>query len=136
MNDKKKPAPGTANTENGKGQEIVGTISGPNSTTKAEYISTLFEHLGKGKGEAVPMDRLSGVLGVSERRLRRIIADARKHGALILSCEAGYFLPDMSTEEGRTDFLHYVRTMKARAKHSWACAYVAEKAFIGGAEDG
>ena len=73
------------------------------------------------------MDHLAGKLGISERHLRGVVADARKHGALILSCEAGYFLPDMSTETGRADFLHYIRTMKARARHSWACAYVAEK---------
>ncbi len=126
---KKKPAPDAGIVENGQRPEIAGAIPVGQSITKKAAPSIVSGYLGTGKANAVPMDKLSEMLGKTPRVTRLIIARERKRGVLIMSSNSGYFLPDLETSEGREDALHYLRTMKARARHSWACAYVAEKAI-------
>lgn len=126
---KKRPAPDAANIENGQRLEKAGAVSKNNSTMKKVAPSIVSSYLGTGEANAVSMDKLSEMLGKTPRVTRLTIARERKRGVLIMSSNAGYFLPDLETEKGREDALHYLRTMKARARHSWACAYVAERAI-------
>lgn len=43
---------------------------------------------------AIPMDNLSRILGVSQRETRSIILHCRIAGNVICSCDEGYYIPD------------------------------------------
>jgi hypothetical protein len=71
------------------------------------------ELLKQGKSNKVTFEYLKNMTGCqNERKLRRMIADERKQGAIILSCsEGGYFLPS-----NRGEVENYVNTMSKEAK--------------------
>ena len=73
----------------------------------------IVELLKKGKENKVSFEYLKTMTGCKdERKLRRMIADERKQGAIILSCsEGGYFLPGK-----REEVESYVKTMSKEAR--------------------
>jgi hypothetical protein len=64
-----------------------------------------------GKGNAISMTDLAHVCQVPERALQREVLEARLNGELIISDEAGYYLP-----EDESDIRQYVTTRKAYIK--------------------
>ena len=73
-------------------------------------IAELLKH---GKENKTSFETLMQATGCeNERKLRKLIAEERKQGAIILSCsEGGYFLPSNRNEVER-----YVNTMSKEAK--------------------
>jgi len=73
-------------------------------------IAELLKH---GKENKTSFETLMQATGCeSERKLRKLIAEERKQGAIILSCsEGGYYLPSNRSEVER-----YVNTMSKEAK--------------------
>ena len=73
----------------------------------------VFELLKPGKENRVSFEYLMQATGSdNERTLRRVIAEERKMGAIILSCpEGGYYLPKHRSEVER-----YVNTMSKEAR--------------------
>ena len=71
------------------------------------------ELLKEGKENKISFNHLMQATGSrSERHLRRMIADERKKGAIILSCpEGGYYLPS-----DRKEVESYIYTMSKEAK--------------------
>ena len=64
-----------------------------------------------GKGNAISMPDLAHVSQVPEPALQREVLEARLNGELIISDEAGYYLP-----EDESDIRQYVMTRKAYIK--------------------
>lgn len=73
----------------------------------------IVELLQKGKQNKVSFEYLKQMTGChDERKLRKMIADERKQGAIILSCaEGGYYLPS-----SREEVEAYVKTMNKEAR--------------------
>lgn len=71
------------------------------------------ELLQNGKQNKVTFAYLKKMTGCkSERKLRKMIAEERKQGAIILSCaEGGYYLPS-----SREEVESYVKTMNKEAR--------------------
>lgn len=64
-----------------------------------------------GEGNAASTEQIVNFLGLSsDRVLRKLIAKARMDGAVICSCENGYFLPSNRSEIER---FYYVTKKKA-----------------------
>lgn len=66
----------------------------------------------EGEVNALPMRELARYVGVSERQMRKIIEHERGNGALILSSDNGYFLPDPDRE--RYELRRYIHSADAR----------------------
>lgn len=98
----------------------------PGAKSKPVKISSF---LCSGEDHAIPAKQLALLVGISERRLRLMIADEREEGTLILSSEAGYYLPDTRSERGRAEILHFINAMKQRAFHSLRAIKAAKAAL-------
>lgn len=135
MDDIKKAAPACCNSR--KGQQIQSTgVSGGPSSKKQSIISNVKSKPARvspflrfGEDGAIPSKQLADITGFSERRLRSVIAEEREDGVLILSSDAGYYLPDVSSEKGRLEILHFINTMKQRAFHSLRAIKAAKEAL-------
>lgn len=75
----------------------------------------LFEKiLPKGAENAIKTDTLQRLLGMNDMRtLRKLISNERAAGAVILSSDKGYFLPD-DGEKGRAEAEAFIATMTAK----------------------
>lgn len=72
----------------------------------------ILEYIPYGKGNAVKREDLRDMLGVSDRDMRRMIAQARKDAPIInLSDGYGYYRPN-----DKDDLLRYILQEQARAK--------------------
>ncbi len=78
-------------------------------------MPSVFEKiLSKGAENAIKTDVLQRLLGMSDMRaLRKLISNERAAGAVILSSEKGYFLPD-DGEKGRAEAEAFIATMTAK----------------------
>lgn len=69
------------------------------------------ELLPTGKDNAVSTKHLCDQTGLNERTLRAVVAEERISGAVILSCNKGYFLP-----QSRAEVEECVRTLETKGK--------------------
>lgn len=67
---------------------------------RADVIEKLRISLPKGESSAIKMSELAEKLGVSERDVRALIAEARKQkdGAFFCATNSGYFIPEKPEE--------------------------------------
>ena len=76
-----------------------------------ENVEILLSVLPHGEQNAASTDSLLCVLGLADSRsLRKLVARARLDGAVICSCENGYFLP-----ENRSEIEKFYKTTRAKA---------------------
>lgn len=73
------------------------------------------KYLRHGEQNAVSMDDLSRLLGLSPRACRKAVEAERLTGKLILSSERGYFLPGVG-ETGRAEIVRFQRRTAARVR--------------------
>ena len=74
-------------------------------------VDILLSILPHGEQNAISGDSLISTLSISSvRQLQKLIARARISGALICSCESGYFLP-----ENRSEIEKFYKTTRAKA---------------------
>lgn len=70
----------------------------------------------KGKENAIMLQDLARLIGLSDRETKRKIQELRDQGAVILSSSSGgYFLPT-SDETGLEDVTRYIDMMETQAK--------------------
>lgn len=78
-------------------------------------MGEILQHIPRGRENAVSMATLAAKGGISERKVRKLIHDARKAGALIIGDKYGYYQPANQEELKR-----YVKTQRRRALGSLA----------------
>lgn len=64
-----------------------------------------------GKDNYTSTEYLEHITGLSKRDVRRVVEDLRRHGAVIISDNSGYYLPENADELAR-----FVRKEEKRAK--------------------
>lgn len=81
-------------------------------------VTTIENLLRVGRENAIGWQRLVDMMELKSRReLYRVIAEARSRGAIILSNQqGGYYLPDTTTDEGRSEMAHFVARFSGMAK--------------------
>lgn len=100
-------------------QDDVTTQSGPEQGFFAKILP-------KGAENGVKTGELLRMTGLSEARtIRRLISDERAAGAVILSGDTGYYLPD-DGEKGRQEAAAFVASIKAKGKNTLRAARSAE----------
>lgn len=72
-----------------------------------ENLVNLLNAIPFGAENAIHMEPLAKKLGVSARRLRRMIREARMHDYLIGSGNEGYFQTDEQSEESMNDLQRF-----------------------------
>lgn len=75
----------------------------------------LLSMIPEGSGNAVSMDSLSGLLGVTPRIIRQHIHNARCAGHVIAGTDEGYFVPETLPELRR-----YIRQTERRGRSTFA----------------
>lgn len=75
-------------------------------------ISDVLRH---GESNAISMDDLSRLMGLSPRAVRKAVEAERLTGKLILSSERGYFLPGEGAA-GREEIIRFKRRTAARLR--------------------
>ena len=118
MTPRKKRRPPVYQTERRqteKGADQTQLVPGHDDTTRRGPRQGIFEKiLPKGEENAIKMPQLRQIMGMSEARyIQKMISDERAAGAVILSSERGYFLPD-DGEKGRREVEAFVSTMMAK----------------------
>lgn len=115
MIDNKKTASGVATTESGSGNDIT-TDTMDYTKKEAKFQGNVVErYLLKGRENAIPGRDLTEMIGCgSKRYLQSLISIERQNGAMILSCQAGYFLPD-DGEKGREEIQRFISQFRAMA---------------------
>ena len=78
--------------------------------TKSETIAELMKWIPKGSHDPMTRECLSLMLGMSDRKVRQAIHDARMEGHLIVSTDKGYYIPD-----DVADLVDYYRKERKRA---------------------
>lgn len=76
---------------------------------------SISNYLRHGEQNAVSMDDLSRLLGLSSRACRKAVEAERLTGTLILSSERGYFLPGTGSA-GRSEIVRFQRRTAARVR--------------------
>lgn len=119
MRDKEKAAPDVASIESGAGNQTSGqavNIPGSQYITEAAEPQGITRLLPHGAENAISTEELIAICGVSGiRQLRKMVAEERDAGALILSnTNGGYFLP-AEGEKGRDEMQHFVNTVRSKA---------------------
>lgn len=72
----------------------------------------ILEFIPHGRKNAIRRDDLRDIIGVTDREMRVMIADARKKAPIVnLSDGCGYYIPD-----DKDDLLKYILQEQARAK--------------------
>ena len=78
----------------------------------------IYDSLQLGKGNAISAEQLAALHGYSDTRaLRRAVSEEREKGALIASCDDGYFRPVTQQE-----FVECWRRFAARARSEFRTA--------------
>lgn len=93
-----------------------------NDTSNTSKYKTLLALIPFGAEHGISMKRLSYLLGVDSRNVRKLIEGARLEGNIIASGDSGYYIPE-TVEELRC----YVRIVRARSQTSRATLRAAEK---------
>ncbi len=79
---------------------------------KATLLTALVSHTGRANG--IGGEALGKQLGLPSRKVRKLITDARRDGAMILGTpKTGYYMATNGQE-----FDEFVQFLKARAKHT------------------
>lgn len=101
-----------------------------NHTTKSEAKQGVFANiLLKGSENGLFTPELMRITGIhSSRIIRRMISEERAAGAVILSGETGYYLPD-DGEKGRHEVEAFIATMTAKG-HSTIQATQSAKRYL------
>ena len=76
---------------------------------------SISNYLRHGEQNAVSMDDLSRLLGLSPRACRKAVEAERLTGTLILSSERGYFLPGTGSA-GRSEIVRFQRRTASRVR--------------------
>ena len=86
------------------------------------------ERLLRGAENALPLKHLSYISGLTKREVQRRIAAERSRGAVILSDNGGFYLPDFG-DKGRDEAAAFVALIYAKALHTLLAARSA-RAFL------
>ena len=89
------------------------------STTRSGTVQSFFQCvLPKGAENAIKTAELCRMMGIKDQRaLRKMISDERALGAVILSGDTGYFLPD-DGEKGRQEAAAFIATVTAKGANT------------------
>ena len=86
------------------------------------------DYLGRGQRNAIPLRRLSAMIGENPRSVRKEIEVERRRGVPVLSDNLnGYFLPENEAEARR-----FVKSMRGRAHEILTTAAAVEAAYAEG----
>ena len=114
MNEKRKTASGVATTESGSGKNLTDDIDYSNKN-QAKMQGIVEQNLFKGAENAISGKDLVKIIGCNTtRRLQVLVSKERQNGALILSSEAGYFLPSDGIK-GRDEIIRFIATYRSMA---------------------
>ena len=104
----------------------------PDSTTQSGTAQRFFQNiLPKGAENAIKTTELCQMMGIRDARaLRKMISDERALGAVVLSCDGGYFLPD-DGEKGRREAAAFIATVTAKGANTIRAVRSAQ-AFLDG----
>lgn len=80
--------------------------------------------LSKGKENAIHMEELANILGVSTYTVKTLVKKARLEGELICSDADGYYIASNKGEADAT-----VKTFKQQSKSHFACTSALEKSI-------
>lgn len=102
------------------------------STTRSGTAQSFFQNiLPKGAENAIKTAELCRMMGIKDpRALRKMISDERALGAVILSSDTGYFLPD-DGEKGRREAAAFIATVTAKGANTIRAVRSAQ-AFLDG----
>ena len=102
------------------------------SITRSGTVQSFFHRvLPKGAENAIKTAELCRMMGIKDARaLRKLISDERALGAVVLSCDGGYFLPD-DGEKGRQEAAAFIATVTAKGA-STIRAVRSAQAFLDG----
>lgn len=102
------------------------------STTRSGTAQSFFQNiLPKGAENAIKTAELCRMMGIRDpRALRKMISDERALGAVVLSCDGGYFLPD-DGEKGRREAAAFIATVTAKGANTIKAVRSAQ-AFLDG----
>lgn len=110
---KKAPA-GAATPTEAKRRDLSYSTSQSNITT-ISIAGQPSAYLSRGVDNALPARELAKLMGYSDTRpLRLAIERERREGVLILSGDAGYFLPSVDEEQAAQEVAAFVRRTDAR----------------------
>ncbi len=109
MTEKKKARSDAATPEQANERASTNAAFTAKSNIKRRGVQAF---LHEGEANALPMRELARLVGVSERRARKIIERERGSGSLILSSDKGYFLPSPDCE--RYEIRSYIHRADAR----------------------
>ncbi len=103
-----------------------------NSTISRGTAQGFFQSiLPKGAENAIKTAELCRMMGIKDARaLRKMISDERALGAVVLSCDGGYFLPD-DGEKGRREAAAFIATVTAKGANTIRAVRSAQ-AFLDG----
>ncbi len=91
------------------------TIRVQTTTDAPSCQALLLDCLYPGAENAIPSKDLLTMIGLTNtRELRRVVADARRAGAVILSDRSGYYLPS-DGEQGQQEAADFLRMIEAKA---------------------
>lgn len=85
----------------------------------------IYDLLPEGKENAISTAGLCSLVGVTPRELQKMIERERRQGALILSSTAGGYF----TSDDREEILGFVRTLRNRARNTFASLQSAQDAL-------
>lgn len=102
------------------------------STISSRTAQGFFQSvLPKGAENAIKTTELCRMMGIRDpRALRKMISDERALGAVVLSCDGGYFLPD-DGEKGRREAAAFIATVTAKGANTIRAVRSAQ-AFLDG----
>ena len=128
---KKKTALDGSNIESGveRKSTIVETAhSSEQYNTAQEEKQVILPLLSPGEENAVSTAELQKKTGLNSRAIRLQVASEREQGALILSCQAGYFTPS-SGEKGRSEMACFIQTIRSKGLSTLRAARSARRAL-------
>ena len=101
-------------------------------TMRSGTVQRFFQRvLPKGAENAIKTAELCRMMGIKDARaLRKMISDERALGAVILSGDTGYFLPDYG-EKGRQEVAAFIATVTAKGANTIKAVRSAQ-AFLDG----
>ncbi len=95
-----------------RGKEQIAPLH--NSITESKKVQGIFESLlPKGAENGIKTAELIRITRLKERQIRKQISDERAAGAVILSGDTGYYLPD-DGEKGRREVESFIATVTAK----------------------
>ena len=90
------------------------------NTTSPAFQAVVAPLLGYGRENAIHVDQLSSLLGISDSRYtRELVSREREQGILILSGNEGYYLPSEEKEQAHDEMLSCYRRLLGKATSSF-----------------